>query len=218
MNLSESTIQVLRNFSSINPSIQFREGDVLKTISPTKTIVAKAKLDDHIDSTFAIYNLSRFLGVVSMFDSPTYVLEEKKVTISSAGGSRVQYTFADPSTIVVPPDRELDIGEPDVVFDLAQEKFVEIMKAAGVLSLPDFVIAGEDGQIILRVTDTKNKGSDKYDIVVGSTDKVFNAVFRLENMKILPHDYTVSISSKGISNFKTDDLEYWICIESNSTF
>jgi len=217
MKLNTRTIQVLKNFASINPSIQFSEGTNLKTISPNKTMMAKAKLEDIIPSTFAIYDLSRFLGVVSLFEDPEFGIEPNMVNITSPG-RKVSYTFADPSTIITPPDREIVLEDPDVVFELKHENFAEIMKALGVMSFPDLVVVGEDGKIFLRATDTKNPSSDKYDIEVGTTDRTFTAVFKTENVKILPSSYTVSLSSKGISHFVSDDVEYWISLEANSTF
>ena len=217
MKLNARSVQVLKNFSSINPSIQFREGNALKTISPNKTIMAKANLEDNIPQDFAIYDLSRFLGVSSLFTDPDFQLEERTVVITSPG-RKVNYTFADPNTIVAPPNKDIDIGDADVSFELKQENFAEIMKALGVMSFPELVIAGEDGRIILRATDTKNPSSDKYDIEVGETDRTFTAVFKTENVKILPDNYRVSLSSRGISHFASDDVEYWISIESNSTF
>lgn len=217
MKLSQRTIQVLRNFSTINPSIQFEAGNVLKTISPNKTVMAKATLEDNIPSTFAIYDLSRFLGVVSLFDSPEFKLAERMVNIQSPG-RKVSYTFADPSTIILPPNKEINIGITDVEFELRQENFAEIMKALGVMSFPDLVVAGENGKVILRATDTKNPSADTYDIEVGETDLTFSAVFKTENLKILPNSYQVEITSRGISHFKSADVEYWISIEANSKF
>jgi hypothetical protein len=217
MKLSERTMQILRNYSSINPSLQFQEGDVLRTISPSKTIMAKAKLDNDIPSTFSIYELSRFLGVISLFDDPSFELDESKVDITSQG-RKVSYTFADPSTIVTPPNRDLTVDNADVEFTLDQDSFAQIMKAMSVMSLPEFCVVGENGKIILRGTDSKNPSSDKYDLEVGETDLEFCAVFKIENMKLLPATYDVKISKKGIAQFSSDDVDYWISIESSSTF
>jgi len=217
MKLNTRSVQVLKNFSTINPSIQFREGNTLKTISPNKTIMAKANLEDNIPQDFAIYDLSRFLGVSSLFADPEFELEERTVVITSTG-RKVNYTFADPNTIVAPPNKDIDIGDADISFDLKQENFAEIMKALGVMSFPELVVVGENGRIILRATDTKNPSADKYDIDLGETSRTFTAVFKTENVKILPDNYRVSLSSKGISHFASDDIEYWISIESNSTF
>jgi hypothetical protein len=217
MKLSARTLTVLKNFATINPSIQFNEGNVLRTISPNKTILAKATLVDTVESTFAIYDLSRFLGVVSLFDEPVFELKEKLAVIKSQG-RKVSYTYADPSNLVLPPNKEITLPSVDVNFKLTADQYSEIMKALGVMSFPDLVVAGEEGSIVLRATDTKNPSSDKYDIEVGQTDKTFSAVFRTENLKMLSGNYDISISSKGISHFKSDDVEYWVSIESSSTF
>lgn len=217
MKLNPQSVQILKNFASINPSLQFDEGTVLKTISPNKTMMAKAKINDVIPKTFAIYDLSRFLGVMSLFEGPELSFEERMVNIKSPGRS-VSYTFADPSTIITPPSKEIVLDNPDVSFELKQEVFAEVMKALGVMSLPDLVVAGEDGKIVLRATDTKNPSSDTYDVVIGETDLEFMVVFKTENLKILPNNYQVSLSSRGISHFEADNVEYWISIESNSKF
>lgn len=217
MKLNNRSVQILKNFSTINPSIQFLEGNALKTISPNKTIMAKAILEDQIPQDFAIYDLSRFLGVSSLFDDPEYVLAERNVVITAPGRS-VSYTFADPNTIVSAPNKDIDIGDVDVQFELKQEVFAEAMKALGVMSFPEVVVAGENGRVVLRTTDTKNPSADKYDIEVGETDMEFSAVFKSENLKILSGDYIVGISSRGISHFRGSDVEYWISIESNSAF
>jgi hypothetical protein len=219
MKLNDRSVRILKNFSSINPSLQFDEGETLRTISPNKTMMARAKLDNVIPKTFAIYDLSRFLGVMSLFEDPELSFAERMVNIKSPGRS-VSYTFADPSTIITPPNREIVLEDPDVVFELKESVFAELMKALGVMSLPDFVVAGEDGKIVLRATDTKNPSSDTYDVVVdgATSSNDFVAVFKTENLKIVPSDYTVSLSSKGISHFASDGVEYWISIESNSTF
>jgi hypothetical protein len=217
MKFSARTTQVLRNFSSINPSIQFNKGTTLRTISPNKTMMAKAKLADNIEGDFAIYDLSRLLGVTSMFQDPTFKLEERKVRIESEGRT-VSYTYADPSTIVVPPNKDINIDSFDVEFDLTQENLAEIMKAIGILGLPELAVVGEDGNILLRAMDTKNPSSDKYDITVGETDKEFVAVFKTDNLKLLSDNYKVGISSKSIAHFESTDIEYWVSIESNSTF
>jgi len=219
MKLSPRTIQILKNFSSINPSLRFDEGQVIKTISPNKTMMAKASLDNVIPQRFAIYDLSRFLGVLSLFEDPSFEFEEKGLTIR-ADGRTVGYTYASESTIISPPDREI-VMESDVSFKLKQDQFVEVMKALGVMSLPDFVVAGQGDKIWLRATDTKNPSADKYDIEIGdntSGENGFEAIFKTENLKIIPADYDVTISAKGLAHFKSADVEYWISLDSNSSF
>ena len=67
MKLSESTINVLKSFSVINTGIELQPGNVLKTISPQKSIMAKAELPDTIPTGGCFYELNRFLGVLTLF-------------------------------------------------------------------------------------------------------------------------------------------------------
>ena len=42
MELSENTLQVLRNFSGINQNMMIRSGSTIKTISEARNVVARA--------------------------------------------------------------------------------------------------------------------------------------------------------------------------------
>ena len=67
MKFDATTTQILKNFSSINPSIQFKKGNRLATISSNKTVLARASLSQEIPADFAIYDLPRFLESILLF-------------------------------------------------------------------------------------------------------------------------------------------------------
>jgi hypothetical protein len=222
MNLNDRSIEVLQNFSQINPSVVFNEGNVLRTISPTRTVIAKANLGHEVENEFAIYDLSRFLGILSTFRGfaePTFELEEKKLKIF-ADGRAVTFTCAPSDLVVSPPQKDPSFDGGSVVsLQVTEKSLEEIRRAIGIMDFPELTIVGEDGKIILRGTDTKNPTSDKYDVVVGETEETFCAVFKIENLKLISQSYDVSIISKagaGIAHFKGADVEYWIAIEKNS--
>ena len=95
MKLSAKTFNVLKNFSTINPSILIKEGSTLSTISPTKTILAKATVPDVFPCNVAIYDLSRFIRSVSLFENPDFDFGEKSVTIRDELRSIVYDVAAD---------------------------------------------------------------------------------------------------------------------------
>lgn len=224
MKLNDRSIEVLQNFSQINPSIVFSEGNELRTISPMRTVIAKAKLNHEVETEFAIYDLSRLLGILSTFRGfaePTFEIEEKKLRIFADGRS-VTFTCAAPDLVVAPPKKDPVVGSDTTVrLKITQKQLDEIRRAIGIMGFPEMLITGEDGKIILRGSDTKNPTSDKYDVVVGETDKTFSAVFKTENLKLIPGDYDVSIiwkDSSGLAHYAGSDVEYWVAIEKNSTF
>lgn len=218
MKLDQRTIQVLKNFSGINPSILFRAGNIIRTVTPTKTILATATLDQEFPSSFAIYDLSKFLSVLSLFTDPELTIGDKSVVIKS-GGKKVNYVFADPNTIVAPKDdKQIKFPTPDVSFELTTEALADVTKALGVLRQPEIAVVG-DGQIItLQTVNSKDPTSDVYSVEVGETDKNFTFIFKSENLRLLPDTYTVDIASAGISRFTSKDVEYFIAIEANSKF
>ena len=217
MKIDTNTVNVLKNFAKINPSILVQEGNVIKTISPGKTIMAKATVPTNFERKFAIYNLDRFLSAVSLFTNPELSFDDQAVTIKE--DQRVtKYMYADEATVSKAPEKEINLPSVDVSFKLTNVALKEVEKALGVLGLPEIVVSGVDGKILLQAADTKNPSGDVYSVEVGTTDKAFKAVFKSENIKILPGDYEVNICSRGISHFKGTDVEYWIAVEQHSTF
>jgi hypothetical protein len=218
MKLDTKTINVLKNFSSVNPSMLFKEGNVVATISPNKTIMARATVPAKFSNKFAIYNLGRFLSTLSLFEDPDLSFTDRYVKISDSTGRSVNYTFADETTIKTPPEKEIKLPSVDVTFQLTNANLTDILKALGVLSLPEFAVVGDGSNVSLQAMDSKNPSGDVYSIDVGKTDKNFRAIFKVENIKVIPGDYTVNLSSKGISHFESPEAEYWIAIEATSTF
>jgi hypothetical protein len=217
MKIDTDTVNVLKNFAKINPSIVVQEGNVLKTISPTKTIMAKAKVKTDFDKRFAIYNLDRFISIVSTFTDPDFKFGDKSVDISD-NNRKTHYVYADETTVTKAPEREINLPSVDVTFRLTNDNLRDVEKAAGILALPEIVVMGDGKNLYLQAADSKNPSGDVYSIQIGETDKAFKAIFKAENIKIIPGDYDVNISSKGISHFVRDDVEYYIAVESSSTF
>jgi hypothetical protein len=219
MKLADKTLTVLKSFSTINPSILIKEGSVLKTISPSKTVMATATVPNEFPKQFGIYQLARFLGAVSLVTDADLTFEDNHLVISDGKGKTTQYAYSDETVIVTPPDREIKIPSVDVAFKVTEGNFKEVVKATGVLGLPDVSVTGDGKLVKLQALDTKNPTTDVYSIDLGETDKTFRVVFKVENLlKLMNGSYDVEISAKGISRFTADGLEYFVAIESNSTF
>jgi hypothetical protein len=218
MELSPATLGVLKNFSTINPSIHFKSGNVLRTLSAQKTIMAQVEIEDTLPSDFAIYDLNQFLSTVSLFANPEMNIQDSFVQIEDAKSS-TKYFCTDPAMVVAPPEKNITLPDAPVKFSMNQEDFKATMQAASVLQLPDWCVVGNNGTISIVATDTKNETSNTFEREVGTTDKTFRMVFKTENLKLLPGNYDVEISSQRISHFSMDNgrVQYWIATEVNST-
>ena len=220
MKLSESTITILKNFSSINQSILVKEGSKLRTISVMKNILAEAEIKEEFPKDFAIYDLNQFLNGLGLHQDPDLDFENNSHVIIREGKRRVKYFFADPEVIVSPPEKDIVLPSQDVCFQLEHSQLDNLKKAAAVYQLPDLSVIGEAGVIRLVVRDKKNDTSNEYSIVVGETDKDFTFNFKVENLKIIPGSYDVVVSEKLLSKFTNEryNLSYWIALEPDSMF
>ena len=220
MKLSDKTLSVLKNFSTINQSILFKQGSKLRTISVMKNILAEATITEEIPKDFGIYDLNQFLNGLSLHQSPELDFVNNGHVVIKEGRMRSKYFFADPNVIITPPDKAIDLPTEDVAFELSTEQLDKLLKAAAIYQLADLAVEGGDGVVKLLVRDKKNDTSNSFSVTVGETDKVFSFNFKVENIKILPGTYDVSVSSKLLSRFtsKNQDLTYYIALEPDSTF
>ena len=220
MKLTAETTAILKNYATINQNIQFKQGQSLSTISPQKNILTSAEISENIPRTFAIYDLNKLLGALSLFEkTPELDVGETKLNIHN-GEYELDYVYGDPAMLVLPPEKKLDFPDPEINFKLTKDSYDACLKAAQVLALPELVVHGDDNKIFLVATDTNNNSSDEFRKEVGTTDKDFQMVFKIENMKLLSGSYQVGISSKGIAHFAHEHskLQYWIATEQNSNY
>jgi len=220
MKLSDSTLSLLKNFSTINQSILFKQGTRLRTISVMKNILAEATIDEEFPKDFGIYDLNQYLNGLGLYTSPELDFVNDNYVVIKEGRSRSKYFFADPSVIITPPEKSIDLPSEDVTFDLSTDQLDKLLKAAAIYQLPDLAVVGKDGVVKVVVRDKKNDTSNDFAITVGETDATFSFNFKVENIKILPGTYSVVVSQKLLSRFtnKNQDLVYYIALEPDSTF
>ena len=220
MKLSDNTLSLLKNFSTINQSILFKQGSKLRTISVMKNILAEATIEEEIPKDFGIYDLNQFLNGLALHQTPELDFARDEYVVIKEGKMRSKYFFADPSVIVCPPDKAIELPTEDVAFILTGQQLEKLKKASSVYQLPDISVIGESGVVKLVARDKKNDTSNDFSIVVGETDKSFVFNFKEENLKIIPGTYDIVVSSKLLSRFQSQnyDLTYYIALEPDSTF
>ena len=220
MKLSDKTLSLLKNFSSINESLLFKQGSKLRTMSVMKNILAEATITEEFPMDFGIYDLNQFLNGLSLHRDADLDFQNDSYVFIREGKNHSKYFFADPSVIIAPPDQTLTLPSVDVAFDLTTTQLEKVLKAAGVYQLPDLSVIGENGVVKLVVRDKKNDTSNVYSVVVAETEDEFDFNFKVENIRVVPGTYEVKISKKLLSCFtsKDHDLRYFIALEPDSTF
>lgn len=217
MKFSERTLTILKSFSTINKSIVMKPGKVLRTITPEKNLIAIANIEDQFPSEAVIYDLSRFLSMLSLYQNPDVEFHDKYFIISE-GKLKTKYVFADISMIVAAPEREIGIPTADVSVSVKWTDLQSVMKAAGVFQFGEIAFIGEDGKCYLRAIDSNNKSSDAFGVEIGDTNDTFTLILKTDNLKLLPQDYEVTLCAKGVSMFKGADVSYYVGVDTRSTY
>ena len=222
MELSENTLSVLRNFSTINQNVMFRQGNVLKTMSEARNVLAAATLDAELPQDFGIYDLNEFIGVLGLVDTPRLKFESEYVTIGdSSGRTKIKYFFSPEDTLTT-PSKDVNMPDGEVKFTLDEDTLNKIKRAASTLGHNELSITGKNGVLSLSVVENQNSTSNAFTIDIDGEfgDAEFTFVLSIANLKILAGDYDVNISSKLISNFKHKEqpVQYWIALEKTSTY
>ena len=222
MELSVSTLEVLKNFSSINSNLVFNEGNVIKTVSEAKNVLSTVQLDVEFPRKFGIYDLNEFLSTLSLLDTPRLKFEDSYVLVSDGSGrSRIKYHYSD-TEMLTSPSKDIIMPETEVNFTLDRETLTKIKRAASVLGHTEMSVSTKDNVMSLSVIDNNDNTSNAFSIDVDGTfgEESFNFVFNISNLKMIDGDYDVGISSKLISHFvnKETGIEYWVALEKTSTY
>jgi hypothetical protein len=219
--ISKDTLNILKNFSGINSNLYVKPGSKITTMSPTKNIMAEVEVEESFDTEFGIWDLNKLLGVISLFQDPEFIFDDKYMTITGASGSKVKYFYSDPKLLSYPTK---SIKKIDVVieFDLTSDDFRELSRAGAVLQNPDLCFVSDDDAVLAVVKDLKDPTCNVFSIRVGDNkdqaDFSFN--FKLENMKMFDGDYHVALSKNVIGQFThaSRPLTYWVAMDATSTY
>ena len=219
MKLSNETINVLKNFSTINSGLKFRQGNVLSTINQTKSILVEAKVAEEFPQDFCVYDLPQFLGYVNMYTDGDITIDDTNVTFTS-GRRNTKYRLTSENQIYVAPQKSLTLPSVDVEFFLTEEDLAWLMKSAALSQSPNIAVESDGETMTLTTFDaTDNSAHTNSCQVQDGNGQKYKLVFKTDNLKLIPGAYDVKISSKGISHFVSNklDIQYWIAIESSAS-
>lgn len=226
--LSLETLDIMKNFATINPSIYIRGGDVLTTLAISNKIMGKAKVTETFPCDIPIYDLPKFLNQLKLYSEPVMDVnaDEKFLTIRDDDPEKqeasTKWTFSDPATIHK-PDKMLPVPEPDILFELSQHHLQSILKSSGILGFETLVLKREnDDHISISVVNMDKMNGTQYKITIPATFngdfKTIEIVFKTELLKIQDRSFSIALSKKMYSHWHSEDVEYFIAIDKRSKF
>ncbi len=215
MKFSNETIQILKNFATINPNMIFKQGDILATINSAKSIFARVKIQETIPQEFAIYELNSLLQILSFAEDQEIEFGDKSLSVKNDMGS-FEYFYCTVS-FPTPPAKEV-VLEPHFTFELSSKDIQNITKVAGLLAAPNLSIVAKDGKVTMKIGDKKIDSVNNFKKIIGKFDGNFSCDIVTENLKMIPDDYVVTLSQKMACEFrsKTGSMVYLIAMEPSS--
>ena len=221
MKMSKETIALIKNFSQINSNLIIKPGNRLATMTTAKNIIAEATVSETFEHTFGIYDLHEFLGTLSLFNDPDLSFTDKVITITETSSNKnsLKYYGANVETLIDVPTLKA-FPTPDVEFDISSQTLQHLLRVASVLKVSDISVIGDGKVVSLQVGDKKNQTANTFSTELGITDQVFRLNYKVENLRMIPDSYKVSIGNKKNSRFKAvnQDLTYYVALEVDSTF
>ena len=210
---------VLENFATINTQVWINEGNVLETVAPSKSIVARATVDTVFPKTFGLYHLNRFIQALSLYNEPDVTFEDTRLVVSS-GMRSTKFSYGDP--VLFKPCRipdKMTFPSSDIKASISSVVIRDLEKAARILGVEFFVIQGNGEVLTVSALDVEDPGSNYHRIQLGETDKKFKAVVKASNMLLLPLDYEIEViphEDRPSLKFVSDRIQYLVALDESS--
>lgn len=225
MKLSTTTVTILKNLASFNPHLVIQAGNVIRTVNDKKTTLIKAIVEEEFPTEIALHDLNGFLKVISLFEDPDFEFNDDHVVISDESGATQDYQYSDKEDLIH-DERNVNFPETDISVEVTDIQLKKVIKAAGVNSVEDIAIVGEDGKVFLKALDKENP-KRVFSVIISEEDKGEFSVYLKHSKKgsklnLLPLDYLLEISEHKIVKFsaKVEEVEvsYILAAEVDSEF
>jgi hypothetical protein len=219
---NKETLEILQNFAQINTGMQFRKGKKQTTVSTGRGIIGISHIDTDIPKSFAIYELSKFLGILSLFNDPEIELGDEYATIKNDNGQKVDYRYCEPRMITSwPEDKKEDLQTVDSSFELTKETWTKLNKSSNLLTGKHIRVQANGSDIQIKTFDEEDKMASTASFVVGNSDITYDIYFQTAVLNILPGNYLIEICKNKLTRWTNKDknVVYYIPAERKlSTF
>ena len=220
MKISENTIEILKNFATINGNIVINPDGRMRTITTSKNLLASATIPEVFPYKFGLYDLNEFLGAYGMIEDADIIFDDNQNWLTIKGAdSRIMYRFAAINNLVT-AEKDIDDIEPDMSFTVTHEQLNTLKKASAALRAPhvEFQEADSDlrkGTVVAIVKDLKNTSTNRFVMNLGGQVHTKDSQFHMDvsNFKFIQADeYSFKISSKNIASIETPSVNYWVAL------
>ena len=229
MKLSNEIKEVLSNFQTINSNIALGEDGMIRSMSTSKTLMAKSNVVPEAPYEwpyqFGIYDLGEFLACLNMFEDPTLNFDEDKKFVTITDGiTQFKYFFSDIDILTV-PTKDIDLPCADIQFTLTLDQLNQLRKASATLKTNQLSIRKNDSAAFIEcvIVDKQNPTSNQFSMNVSNcsinTSADFDLVLDMNNFKFVNADsYEFGIDKKLIASVMAGNTQYWVALDKTTTY
>jgi len=214
MKLTTATLNVLKNFATINQGIVVNKDQPVYTKTVSNSLLAKVSFDD-LNENFALYDISGYLQTLSLFDDPDIKFNDNNMTISD-GIQSVKRHYSSIDVIDYPEAEQIkkieSMTENAITdFVLSGEQLSKILKASAVMKFDTLTLESTGETIKAKLSDSSNCTADTFELDLGLCERAFEVKLFVENIKVLPVSYNISVLDNLVCfNNETLKLSYWL--------
>ena len=220
MKISNLTLEVLKNFASINQNIVVRAGQPVKTIAQAKNVLAQFDAPEDFPVDFGIYDLNEFLAAVNLIEDAELEFTSKNVVVKNAT-SQISYTFSSPEILTTAPEKAVEMPSSDVVVTISESDLAQVRRVASVFGHTELAVVGDKNGAKLSVLDTTNATANTFETTLSDVKSdldEYSFVVNIPNLKLISGDYEVTFSKALISLWEhsTYPVSYHVALDATS--
>lgn len=200
MKLSKDTLEILKNFASINNNLTIHKGNVLQTVNESRTTFATATIAENFPLDFGVYNLPNFLSTIGIFENPELEFSDSNgelfvnIVDSNEPTIRTKYYSAGLNilTKIATPKK---LPECRASFVISAVNLARIERASGTLGCKDLMLSGDNGKITATVCDLTRANKNTFTVTLSENynGESFSVCIDQSRMKMVTGDYTCNI-------------------------
>lgn len=223
MKLTKETLNILKNFSTLNNGIILKEGNILITKNITNVVYAEATLNQTIEQEIGIYDLNAFLGNMNLVGDDADISVDERTGDIRISNDRVKINYpSSSSAAIVSPKGRVNAPASDVDYIVSNDDLKQIMKMSRHLQVSRLEFFPCDGRLMIRGWQEVDKEHpvEMFCLDMGEYTGTYDFHFfiRVDNMKLIDGDYKISFTRRKAAWLQTEHVSYMIACELDSTF
>jgi hypothetical protein len=219
MILSDATIEVLQNFSAINPSMVLEWSGTVGVVAQQGNVIAIAEVPERYPYKWSIYDVPQLLSSIKVMDKAATAECFSDHVVFKHARTALKYKFTEPSLIKTIQNKTGAVKGPVFNGYLKWEELQQLFKAAMLLRNTHVTISVNqyNNSATLMSTTANNPATNQFSIDIPIVELIDplkaqeQSLFKIEYFNLLKNEYKVCLAERCLYLESVDGkVKYWI--------